>query len=89
MAKAKAKTKLEAFSERMGHSGEHQLRIEEIIEEVNRCKHCILCPCHAKGETACNHVKPCSSWAYVEHVLEPGKKQSCEAALRKWAKEPA
>lgn len=86
---AKAKTKLEAFSKRMGHSGEHQLRIEEIIEEVNRCQHCILCPCHAKGETACNHVKPCSSWANVEHVLEPGKKQTCEEALRKWAEEPA
>lgn len=89
MAKRKAKTKLEAFSEYMGHRGTHQLRIEEIIEEVNRCQHCILCPCHAKGETACQHVKPCSSWASVEHTLNPGNKQTCEDALRKWAEEPA
>ena len=84
-----AKTKLEAYSERMGHFGEHQLRIEEIIEEVNRCQHCILCPCHAKGETACNHVKPCSSWAPVQGALFPHEKQTCEDALRKWAKELA
>lgn len=83
-----AKTKLEAFSELMGHSV-HPLRIEEIIEEVNRCKHCILCPCHAKGETACHHVKPCSSWALVQKALYPNEKQTCEEALRKWAKEPA
>jgi len=84
-----AKTKLEAYSERMGHFGEHQLHIEEIIEEVNRCQHCILCPCHAKGETACNHVKPSNSWALVQRALFPREKQTCEDALRKWAKELA
>ena len=48
---------------------------EEIIDEVKRCKHCILCPVW-KDDNICHHEKGCNP---------SESKQTCADAIREWA----